>query len=794
MTSSYFLEETFLKTLSFIFLLLISQHKLFAKTYDSNFSENIRDDREKLFYVICNDALKESTKAWLCSHYAVRITGEDFDSIMTSMQLEFNNLAKRNKKVPIVSLTKKRTLKDFKKILEANKRPEDYVAAVLDLPAPTPKPSANQDGTLDGDVVGRVQDETTSDSVSDSEKESKPAEDEKSKLAELSQDEKDNAVKKSIFDNAKYVDASVVDLIELEENDKLPRNNPRNNPNNKPSQKTDQKPSAVGTIQIDPSKNGNSLAADEVEPMAPPAKPTQKTDRDSGVQYTTSDKALDLYDFALDEALTKLCKKLIFDKGEYQDETQQYCEKFADSQHGKSIQDIREALKNDPKISSDVKEDLLKKLIIVVASKQGKLPSDFEDFVNSGAVRVAKAAETKPADTAATNPVDVKGPKTDVSDTGNARSPAVIEPTNNDGTNSRDAIDLLNDAYDRILLSEIEKNCPNHDQKCIDEITKKVNEARDRAIAAMTPASSSPVAVAEDDKKPAENSGNLELDRSPATIATTEVKCSDAIQQRIRELLEGDENNMLGKQFQLTSLKMALQIMENRTKKSYDNVEEYINADQKDLLNKDNQKVLDKLVGFYRNYGKVEDESFISDSFDKVKNSNYFKSSTRIYNDSASVLILADSMTNENSRFSELDAASAWFASKVNEKFRTGTYHNNLTNLSSLTFRVLGKLKNEKPPININKLKDGIAKIEADLDGNYELMRQDISEKFADCFKGENVSCNSKENFDQNVARSIMDLTSKITTSDNFVLEVQKSLRGSINGKYKFDFLPGQYK
>jgi len=671
-----------LKFLSILLLFLSFSRYASADT----FSVQIEEDRQKLFYKICIEALKETEKAWLCKHYAPRVVGESFEEVFKSMQYEFNNLSRRNKAVPKVILTEKRTKKEFKKLL-ANRSPE-YSSQVLGEPAP---------------VIAKPVIPTKAPPIST----------------------KDNGAVNAIVRDMTNNDADV------EEEEPVVVVKPRPTPKPKP---------------VKVSKTPEQLKAEHEK----------------------------LYNDSLDEALTKLCQKLINDRGEYDENSQSYCEDFASRNKNKSIDELLAEFKKDPKMQADVLKELLEKLIIAVAKKSGDLPEGFEQFIADGGI---------------------KSNATVVDDVG--REPSIIGEAEVDPAES-----ALVGAYDRILKSEIEKNCDKYDTKCIEDLTKKIYEQRDESLARLRPSVPAvdvveePV-VAAVEKEPVvavvEKEEEKPVVRAPSSMHN-EVTCNDAIQARIKDLLQKDQNNIIGKQFQLTSLKMALQIMEKRDKSYTDNVEEFINRDQKELINKDNKQLLGQLVDFYRDYGKVDDQEFISKTFDKVRNSNYFTSSQRIYNDSASVMILADVLSNEESRFNEIDAASAWFASTVNEKFKAGSYHNNLTNLSSLTFRVLGKLKNEKPPIKLDKLKDSIGEIEKDLAGNYELMRQEIGEKFADCFKEDRAQCNSKDAFNVNFAKSLMMMTAKIKNNDEFNVEVGRSLKGSISGGFKFDFLPGQYK
>lgn len=770
------LEEMLLKALKFLSVIsalcLLQNSISYAKTYDSDFGDEIRKDRKKLFYRICMDAYRDIPKRGgdlLCPIYASNVQGEDFKSIFESMQLEFKNMARRNKHLPRVILTEKHTKNEFKKVLEDKDPKYKQIFFPDEVISGT---SSNQDSKPSAKIPRII-----------------PV-----KVIDLSEND--------LNTGNSYVQGKVDDVVNRPNTSKVNVSNAKDSSDD--ADDKEKLDSRIQTVENEDDSVGNSEVADnslkqpvEISPRTvseektevanQPVKPDVKAPVDSGNEvvnkpvHYSDEKVREIYNDSLMTGLKYVCVDQLKKKnGKLKDEDYTYCDSFVSKQKDKSISQILDALKNDPRINGSISEAVLKKLIITVAIRNGYDDKQLTSFVYNHGGDIKKLDIANVAD---------EGSK--------ERSPAVIGEAVVNESNTPDIEKTLTDAYATILANEIAKNCSAEDTKCIEDITNKINSQRDAALANLGIKSSL------ENRKPAtvevaSPEEDVSIQVAPLSTVTTppisEVNCEDQIQQGIRELLQKDENNILGKQFQLTSLKMALQIMENRSKKSYDNVEDFIQNDQKKLLARDNKKVLEDLVTFYRDYGKVKDDDFIDKTFNKVVGSHYFKSSTRIYNESASVMILADSLTNENSRFNEIDAASVWFSSEINKKFKQGTYHKNLTNLSSLTYRVLGKLKNEKPPINIEKLRLGIDTIEKDLSGNYEIMRNEIGEKFSDCFKGENASCNAKPAFDKNFAKSLMELTSKIKNSDNFSIEVDKSLKGSINGEFKFDFLPGQYK
>lgn len=736
---------------------MISSALVHAKTYDSDYGDEIKKDRQRLFYRICVDAYKDVPKrgaSLLCPTYARKIEGNDFHSIFDSMQSQFRDMARRNSHLPRVILTEKKTKKEFLNLLEEqeNKDPK-YVEFLFPGDSDTtrtapPAPSRRVPRIIDVNVIDLSENDMNTGIayIADQNINTNTNTNERTHNNVTARGE-DSSVDLNTRNIAPQ--APIKDVVESRTDDEI-----------------EQIKQPVASSSSDNSASSNTVQADDLSSVA-------NTNAANNSNKYTDEEVRQIYNESLEIGLTKYCVSIIKqNNGKATQKDVLYCDKFAKNQKDKSIEDIIQAFKNDPALKADVREAVLKKLITTIAIREGYDEKQIGEFVYSG-------GHVKVADVANTPTVDEIKPSDSQS-----RGPAVVNMAPDD------VEDTLRDAYARILQSEIAKNCSSTDTKCIEDISRKINEQRDAALANLKP---TPIKI--DEVSEIKEPQAVEEIKIPAVKpVVSEANCEDQIQNRIRELLEKDDNNILGKQFQLTSLKMALQIMETRSKKRLDNVEEYIRVDQKKLLDRDNKQVIDSLVNFYRDHGKVEDENFIDKTFNKVAGSNYFRSSTRIYNDSASVMILADSLTNENSRFSEVDAASVWFASEINKNFRQGSYHNNLTNLSSLTFRVLGKLKNEKPPIDINKLKSGISQIEKDLSGNYEIMRKEIGEKFADCFQGEFASCNAKPAFDKNFARSLMDLTSKIKNNENYSLEIDRSLKGAINEEFKFDFLPGQYK
>ncbi len=275
-------------------------------------------------------------------------------------------------------------------------------------------------------------------------------------------------------------------------------------------------------------------------------------------------------------------------------------------------------------------------------------------------------------------------------------------------------------------------------------------------------------------------------------VPVPELNCEDELKKQLLSLLKEDKQNILGKQFQKTSLKLALNLINNRSNKNIKTLEDFISRDQQKLISSDNQNVLAKMMKFYQEHGKIEDANFIKNQFGDVKEASYWNKEKRLSNENISAYLLAESLSNDKSSFSEVDAATVWFAHQANSVFEKGTAEANLTNMSALVYRQVGLLKRDLP-VKVKKLEEVISGIDSELDLALTSLKEKVEKNLSQCivngvFNGS--QCWSQATFDSGLAQTIMGLNAQIINDKDFQISMDNKLKGEISGNFKFDFFP----
>ncbi|EQC45411.1 hypothetical protein [Bacteriovorax sp. Seq25_V] len=287
------------------------------------------------------------------------------------------------------------------------------------------------------------------------------------------------------------------------------------------------------------------------------------------------------------------------------------------------------------------------------------------------------------------------------------------------------------------------------------------------------------------------------LEASPEVLAVTqsseateEVKfnCSDSVNKEIKALLENDPDNILGRMFHVTSLKIAQKVIEeNKNKRAIALTFEDHIAQNKNLYKSDK---VSELLATYRKHGKILDAEFIDQNI-KNKNPSYYKS--RMTNENISAYLLADIYGNPTkSKFNEADAATAWLMGKVGENspFKAKTNGTNLLDMSVLVYRHLNLVKGdrEQSQARINEL---LSKEQESLNEKFGALKEAVENKFSSqCTEFFASNCWTKEDsFNDRIASSFMNLGEELQGK----IDIGSDLTGSIGGKYKFNFLPKQF-
>jgi len=339
-------------------------------------------------------------------------------------------------------------------------------------------------------------------------------------------------------------------------------------------------------------------------------------------------------------------------------------------------------------------------------------------------------------------------------------------------TTDEEIAQVLKECGERPLIFGVSKY-----EKCVDKISL---DNANRAIA-----------QAEEDAAKQEAAAALAAQEAEG-LAQSQLNCEDELKTQILSLLKEDKENILGKQFQKTSLKLALKLISNRSNQNIRTMEDFIKRDQQKLISSDNQKVIAKMMKFYKEHGKVEDVNFIKNQFSNIKDASYWNKEKRLSNETMSAYLLAESINNEKSTFSEIDAATAWFSHQANSVFDKGTSESNLTNMSALAYRQVELLKRDLP-LKQKKLEEVITNIDGELNVALASMRDKVVKNLSQCIQNgvfNGSECWSQETFDKGLAQTIMGLNAQIINDKDFQISMDNKLKGQISGKFKFDFYP----
>lgn len=210
---------------------------------------------------------------------------------------------------------------------------------------------------------------------------------------------------------------------------------------------------------------------------------------------------------------------------------------------------------------------------------------------------------------------------------------------------------------------------------------------------------------------------------------------SSTFEAEIKKLMTDENANILGVQFNLTSLKLALKLKRSSKR----TIERYLKVRERDLRE---HVVVQRLTDIYKEYGITEDQNEISKilNYDEKK---YSKGSRRLTNKSVSAYILAD-IQKGNSKFKLADAAiirAAHVLSEASlnshEKF-SADY--NLTQISN-RLAILSGYVDPKNALSEEEIINSIEEQESFLKYHFEKISNFFKEKYKDCFSSQDEKC-----------------------------------------------------
>lgn len=265
------------------------------------------------------------------------------------------------------------------------------------------------------------------------------------------------------------------------------------------------------------------------------------------------------------------------------------------------------------------------------------------------------------------------------------------------------------------------------------------------------------------------------------SLESTELKeCTDEVLEEIKKLLAKDKRNIISDQFQLTSMKLALQVLKNDETKHLESYEAFINKRREHLKKSDTDDIRGQLKKIYLENGLSDQLNSIDTK--ATKKFNYFNKSTRISNEEVSHFILLDQIADRKSQFNKMDSAIAWLSGKINSQYTRGSKNSNLTLLGHYIYQQLGgKLKREdkelkKEKLNFfmnrisNRINHSIMQIGEQLKSNENKCVQSFLE--AGCFKGSGLN--------DFIAQSLNKSISNLQRNSQYQKMLEESLRKSL--------------
>jgi len=260
--------------------------------------------------------------------------------------------------------------------------------------------------------------------------------------------------------------------------------------------------------------------------------------------------------------------------------------------------------------------------------------------------------------------------------------------------------------------------------------------------------------------------------------------CEDKAIEYYQDVIAEDKTNILGRQFQLTTLKLARMSIADSRPSLEDKIKKLSNSIDP------NDPKLKKIDQLYKDYGYENDLESVLDS---MRTASYWDRSTRFYNDDVSAFILLAKEVDSDLGLTERDAAITWFMSYVSDtaasKMGATSASANLTNLSSRLANFTGAYA-EKRSLTDSEIEKAITELEKDINKTMTKLHQElVVELGPECFDNGIFagSCNyTDEMGNLLLSQSLMDLTGEL--KKNKIESLENSIL-SQKGKFKLSLL-----
>jgi hypothetical protein len=211
--------------------------------------------------------------------------------------------------------------------------------------------------------------------------------------------------------------------------------------------------------------------------------------------------------------------------------------------------------------------------------------------------------------------------------------------------------------------------------------------------------------------------------------------CKSKLDEELKALIKNDKANVLGLQFEVTSLKLAL-ITQKEGKQT---LEEVVRKKQSHLETM-GDGTRNKIKETYRKYGKIEDQEIIDEKIAEIssqaKAANYNRGAQRFYAEQTSAFLLALQASDPQSGIDESDVAISWVMKQIQDRVaethgKFSAAHNS-TNFSNQVAWLTGYVSPEKKQTP-QAIEERLTKASSEL--------QKVFQEFSDKFKQDNPQC-----------------------------------------------------
>lgn len=273
-----------------------------------------------------------------------------------------------------------------------------------------------------------------------------------------------------------------------------------------------------------------------------------------------------------------------------------------------------------------------------------------------------------------------------------------------------------------------------------------------------------------------------------------DLTCQDELNKRIREVLGSDKDNLLVESFNLASLKLSYQVLEDGGEKQ--TIESFIKKKIKQISQKDKNKLMHEVKKIYNKFGRQTSLNKISSLIDGLDKHNYFPRSKRLSNEENSIIMLTYKILGDCQSgdvcLNDDDIAITWLMDKISKKATKDINDSATTNLLESSVKVAhltGALSSTKA-FEPGELKVDIVAKSNLIQRKLNNIKEEFINDFDQCRDLLNASCN-KNMFNNTYNKVLKDILedldkNKIQKTDkNLKLEVVKgvslNLRNSLS-------------